>query len=67
MYYTKEILGERAIRRPEHITTIKDYFFKETTDPIFHDWYGKILKAQVFGLSPEQEKEDTENSIKTDK
>jgi len=25
------------------------------------------LKAQVFGLSPEQEKEDTENSIKTDK
>ena len=67
LYYTKEILGERAIRRPEHITTIKDYFFKETTDPIFHDWYWKILKTQVFGLSSEQAKEDTENSINTDK
>ena len=67
LYYTKEILGERAIRRPEHILTIKDYFFKETTDPLFHDWYGKILKAQVFWLSEKEAEEDTENSIKTDK
>nr|DAR14697.1 MAG TPA: hypothetical protein [Inoviridae sp.] len=39
LYYTKEILGERAIRRPEHIRTLHDYFFKETTEPDFHDWY----------------------------
>lgn len=67
LYYTKEILWDRAIRRPEHIRSLKDYFFQETTDPYFHDWHGKVLKAQVFGLSAEEEKEDTENSIKTDK
>ena len=62
LYYTKEILGERAVRRPEHIRTIKDYLFQEQTDPVFHDWYGKTLKAQVFGLSEEQAEKDTENA-----
>lgn len=67
LYYTKEILWDRAIRRPEHIRTLKQYFFKETTDPNFHDWYGKILKAQVFGLSEQEAEEDTKNSIKKDR
>lgn len=62
LYYTKEILGERAIRRPEHIRTLKDYFFQETTDPNFHDWYGKVLKAQVFWLSEEEAEEDSKNA-----
>lgn len=67
LYYTKEILGDRAVRRPEHILTLQDYFFKETTDLIFHDWYWKVLKAQIFGISEEEAEQDSENAIKTDK
>ena len=62
LYYTKEILGERAIRRPEHIRTLHDYFFQEQTDPYFHDWYWKTLKAQVFWLSEEEAEEDSKNA-----
>lgn len=67
LYYTKEILWERAIRRPEHIKTLQEYFTKEKEDKEFHNWHWKILKSQVFWLTKEQEKEDTENAIKNDK
>ena len=67
LYYTKEILGDRAIRRPEHIRTILQYFHEETTNPNFHDWHGKILKAQVFWLTDKQAEQDTENALNTDK
>lgn len=36
--------------------------FKEQTDPAFHDWYWKTLKAQVFWLSEQEAEEDTENA-----
>lgn len=65
LYYTKEILWDRAVRRPEHIRTVKDYFFKETTDPEFHDWHGKVLKAQIFWLSEKEAEEDSENAQNT--
>lgn len=67
LYYTKEILWARAIQRPEHIRTIAEYFQKEQEDEYFHKWHWKILKAQVFWLSEEEEKEDTENAHKVDK
>lgn len=67
LYYTKEILWDRAIRRPEHIITIKDYLEKEKEDKDFHNWHWKVLKAQVFWLSDKEEREDTENAQNIDK
>ena len=67
LYYTKEILWVRAVRRKEHILTVKDYLFKEQTEPDFHNWHGKILKSQIFWISEKEAEEDTENSINTDK
>lgn len=67
LYYTKEILGERAVRHSSHIRTIAEYMNKEETQADFHDWYWKTIKAQVFGLTQEEAEQDTENAIKTDK
>lgn len=67
LYYTKEILWQRAVRRPDHILTISDYLLREKLYPDFHDWYGSILKAQVFGITEQEAEEDTNNSIYTDK
>lgn len=67
LYYTKEILWIRAVRRSEHILTLEDYLQKEKTQKDFHDWHGKILKSQIFWLTEKEAEEDTENSINTDK
>lgn len=67
LYYTKEILWVRAVRRKEHILNLKDYLFREQTEPDFHNWHGKILKSQIFWISEKEAEEDTENSINTDK
>lgn len=69
LYYTKEILGERAVRSDEHIKSIREYSHKETTDPNFHAWRTKfrLIKQQLFWLTEEQEKEDTENAHTSEK
>lgn len=67
LYYTKEILWDRSIRMPEHIRTIQDYIFMEQTEPDFHNWHAKVLKAQIFGISEEEAEQDSENAINTDK
>lgn len=66
LYYTKEILGERAIRRDEHIKSLKDYLFYETTNPHFHDWDKnfKLAKQQIFWISEKEKIQDAKNALK---
>lgn len=65
LYYTKEILWVRAIRRDDHIRTLKDYLFQEQTNPDFHNWDKnfKIIKQQIFWISEKEEIEDAKNAI----
>lgn len=39
----------------------------EQTEPDFHNWHAKVLKAQIFGISEEEAEQDSENAINTDK
>ena len=67
LYYTKEILGERAVRHPKNILTLKDYLEKEE-QPNFHDWKKNFAMAKKFFWLDEKEiEQDSQNAHKTDK
>lgn len=53
LYYTKEILGDRAIRHFSHITSIKKYLLLEKADVKFHNWQISmdLAKQQLFWLN----------------
>lgn len=69
LYYTKEILGDRAVRHPSHILSLDRFLTLEQTDINFHGWQMtyKLAKQQLFALSEKEEKEDSENAPYYDK
>lgn len=66
LYYTKEILGNRAIRSPDHVITLDTYLLLDRNKN-FHNWRWKMPKQQAFWLTPKEADADTKCAPYTDR